>query len=68
MCIFIFIFGVLFFSFAIGSLTSVLASMDTSQYILGEKIKLIDNLKKQYDIPFSLYNKLYQAIKYDFNK
>lgn len=46
MCIFIFIFGVLFFSFAIGSLTSVLASMDTSQYILGEKIKLIDNLKK----------------------
>lgn len=59
MCIFLFIFGVLLFSFAIGSLTSVLATMDTRKYILEEKIKIIDMLKKEYNIPFSLYNKLY---------
>lgn len=59
MCIFLFIFGVLFFSFSIGSLTSVLSSLNVREAKLQEKIKLLDMIKKEYNVPFSLYNKLY---------
>ena len=59
MCIFLFIFGVLFFSFSIGSLTSVLSSLNVREAKLHEKIKLLDMIKKEYNVPFSLYNKLY---------
>lgn len=58
-CVFLFVFGVLLFSFAIGSLSSVLATMDTRRIMLEEKIKIIDMLKKDYNIPFSLHNKLF---------
>ena len=68
MCIFLFIFGVLSFSFSIGSLSSVLSNMDTKEAKLKEKMKVLDHLKKEHNIPFSLYNKLIKALSYDHNK
>lgn len=68
MCIFLFIIGVLFFSFAIGSITSVLSSIDSKNAKLRENLKLLDMIKGEYNIPFSLHNKLFKALKYNHNK
>jgi hypothetical protein len=65
MCLFLFVFGVFTFSFSIGSLSSVLSGMDTRDTNLKEKLKLLDNLKKDYLIPFDLYNKINRTLKYD---
>lgn len=68
MCLFLFIFGVFTFSFSIGTLSSVLSNLDTKETKLKEKLKILNDLKKEYQIPFSLYNKLFRTLQYDHSK
>lgn len=64
-CIILMCIGGILYSFAIGSLSSILSSLDSSKAKLNEKINTLNQLKTAYKIPFELYYKLRSAIRYD---
>jgi voltage-gated potassium channel Kch len=47
-------FGVGFFSFTIGNLSSALASMDTKSAILKRKLMTLTDFSKKIDLPMSM--------------
>ena len=57
--------GVISYSYAISSLSSVLHSLDSQQAKLKEKLVTLDEYDVQYDLPTHLYMRLRQAIKYN---
>ena len=61
-------FGVFVFSFSIGSLSSVLLSIDKNEEKFKEKMNILKQLKKEHNLPFILTNKIEKALKYDFKK
>ena len=67
-CILMMLIGVISFSFATGSLSSIIANYDASQAQLKEKLATLNELKKQYDIGPGLYEQLRKTIKYDHSK
>jgi hyperpolarization activated cyclic nucleotide-gated potassium channel 1 len=67
-CIFLMIIGVIAFSFATGSLSSILSNYDASQAKLKEKIATLNDIRSDYDIGPELYDELRIAIKYDHSK
>ena len=66
--IFLMIIGVISFSFATGSLSSIISNYDASQAKLKEKMATLNDIKKQYDIESDLYDELMKTIKYDHSK
>jgi hypothetical protein len=67
-CIFLLICGVVGFSFAIGSLSSVLSSLDAKAGKLQEKLSILNNIKQEYQLPYELYRRLRLALNYDHSK
>ena len=57
--------GVCAYSFAIGSITSVLTTMDTREAKLKEKLNTLDELRTDYSVNYETYMKLKKALKYD---
>jgi hypothetical protein len=66
--IFIMILGVIAFSFATGSLSSILQNYDQANAKLQERIGIVNRIYKEYFLPLDLYERLRKAVKYDFNK
>ncbi len=66
--IFLLIIGVVGFSFAIGSLSSVLSSLDAKAGKLAEKMETLNNIKEDYRIPYELYRRLRSAVTYGHSK
>ena len=64
-CIFILISGVVGFSFAIGSLTSVISSLDAKAAKLKEKLSTLDKIRHDYKIPYDLFRRLRLAMNYE---
>ena len=62
------IIGVVGFSFAIGSLTSVISSLDAKAGKLAQKMETLDQIKGDYRIEFKLYRHLRSAITYGHSK
>ena len=62
------IIGVIGFSFAIGSLSTVLSSLDAKAGKLQEKMDTLNNIKEEYKIPYDLYRRLRLALNYDHSK
>ena len=62
------IIGVIAFSFATGSLASILSNYDASQAKLKEKLGTLNDIKSNYNISADLYDELMVAIKYDCRK
>jgi len=60
--------GVISFSFATGSLSSIMQNYDQANAKLQERITILNRIYKEYYLPLDLYQKLKQAVKYDFNK
>jgi hypothetical protein len=56
------------FSFAIGSLSSVLSSLDAKAAKLKEKLSMLDDIRREYKIPYDLYRRLRLALNYDHSK
>jgi hypothetical protein len=56
------------FSFAIGSLSSVITSLDAKAGKLAEKMETLENIKSDYRIPYPLYRRLRSAVTYGHSK
>lgn len=61
-------FGVYFFSFTIGSLSSIVSSIDTKDTILTTKLAIIDEFVKETHLDRGMRNRLRTAIKYNSEK
>lgn len=60
--------GVLSFSFATGSLSSIMSNYDQANAKLQERIAILNRIYKDYFLPLHLYQRLKQAVKYDYRK
>ena len=67
-CILLMLIGVISFSFATGSLASIISNYDSSQAKLKEKISTLNEIKSEYKIGPELYDDLMKTIKYDHSK
>lgn len=67
-CIFLMLIGVISFSFATGSLSSIISNYDSSQAKLKEKIAILNEIKSEYKIGPDLFDELMKTIKYDHSK
>ena len=62
--IFLMIVGVVSFSFATGSLSSILANLDSHNAIFKEKVAVLDQIREKYDINPLVHDEIMQAIHY----
>lgn len=61
-CIILMISGVLLFSFATGSLTSMISSSDQHDAVLNEKLNMLNYLSLEYHLEAELYNKIARTV------
>jgi CRP-like cAMP-binding protein len=66
--LFIMSFGVLMYSFTIGSLSSILATMDQKNEEMNQKLKILAGIKKEYNLDKDLYDKVRKVIKFDLSR
>lgn len=66
--IFIMSFGVLMYSFAIGSLSSIVAAMDRKKAEMNQKLSVLTSIKKEYHLDKTLYDKVRKVIKFDLTR
>ena len=59
------IIGVMSYSFAIGSLSNVLSSLDSQTAKLKEKFQLLDIIDQEYNLSTELYMNLRRALKFE---
>jgi hypothetical protein len=57
--------GVIAFSFATGTLSSLLSNLDDSQSKAKEKIEVLDDIRANYNVGPALYEELRQSLLYD---
>ena len=67
-CIVVMSIGVVAFSFATGSISSIISNSDSKAAMLKEKMKTLDQIQSEYDIDRELYNKVMRAIQYEHNQ
>jgi voltage-gated potassium channel len=60
--------GVCSYSFAIGSLSSVLSSLDSKQARLKQKLNILEEFRRDYALGYEVYIKLRKALKYDHSR
>ena len=60
--------GVFFYSFTIGSISSILQNLDTQTAIYEKKLNTLLLLKKKYKLDSGLYSKIKKALKYGIKK
>lgn len=62
------VFGMLFFSFTIGSLTSMLSGIDTKETVLSGKLAVIDEFARQSHLDKTILRRLRNAVRYSTEK
>ena len=67
-CILIMFIGVITFSFASGSLASILQNHDNTNAKLQEKIQILNRISKEYNLPVEAYLRLKQSLNSEFGK
>ena len=67
-CIIVMLIGVISFSFATGTLSSILSNIDSQKAKLKSKLELLLELKQEYHLNNALYDDLRQALKYDHSR
>ena len=66
-CIILMLFGVISFSYASGSLASILQSYDIQSATYKEQLSILNKIFKQYKLPLSLYANLKQSLTFQAN-
>ena len=67
-CVALMVIGVISFSFATGTLSSILSNLDSSNAKLKAKLGLLLDIKEEYKLPNSLYDDLRSALKFDHTR
>jgi len=67
-CIFLMVFGVISFSFATGTLSSLITSIDDRDSMQKQKIVTLNQLKASYKLDVKIFNKLVRNINYDHSQ
>ena len=67
-CIILMVIGVISFSFATGALSSIISNLDSSNAKLKQKLKLLMQLKDEYNLSDQLYEELRSALKFDHQR
>ncbi len=62
------VIGVICYSFAVGSLSSILSSLDSREAILKEKMDILNSIKYDFKVPMEMYMRLRKALRYDHTK
>ena len=57
--------GVIGFSFATGSLSSIMSNYDQTQAIIKQKIQTLNKIDSKYELSLELYEDIRKIIKYD---
>jgi hypothetical protein len=60
--------GVCTYSFAVGSLTTILSTLDSNETKLKEKLNIVEELRMQYNLNSETYIKLKKVLKYDHSQ
>ncbi len=60
--------GVCGYTFAIGSLSSILSSLDSRQAKLKEKTGILNGINSEYFLSTELFRRLMKAVKYDHSR
>jgi len=68
MCIIFMFIGVISFSFAIGSLSSIVQTIDSRESKLKDKLMTLNKIKRQYGLEPEIYRRLKMALKYDHSR
>ncbi len=66
--LFIMSFGVLLYSFAIGSLSSIVSTMDQQNEEMDQKLQILSSIKKEFNLDQGIYDKVRKVIKYDLSR
>jgi hypothetical protein len=66
--LFIMSIGVLMYSFAIGSLTSIVASIDAKNSKVNERLQTLNSIRYDFKISNDIYEKVRKLIKYDLTQ
>jgi CRP-like cAMP-binding protein len=66
--LFIMSFGVLLYSFAIGSLSSIVSTLDQKSEEMNKKLQILSSIKKEFNLDQNIYDKVRKVIKYDLSK
>ena len=62
-CILMMVIGVISFSFATGSLASIIQNYDSQNEAFDEKLNILDTLNHDHNLPLDLYIKIRQFLK-----
>lgn len=66
--LFIMSFGVLMYSFAIGSLSSIVAALDQKTAEMNQKLQVLASIKKEYHLDKTIYDKVRKVLKFDLSR
>jgi hyperpolarization activated cyclic nucleotide-gated potassium channel 1 len=66
--IFMMFVGVIFYSITIGSLSSLLSSLDSKNAKLAGKLNTLNQMQRKYAIDNALYNRIKNALNYGLEK
>jgi CRP-like cAMP-binding protein len=61
-------FGVIMYSFAIGSLSSIVSTLDDKTAEMNQKLQILSSIKKEFNLDQEIYNKVRKLIKYDLSR
>ena len=67
-CLFLMLIGVISFSFATGTLSSILSNLDNTNQKLRGKLALLLDIKEEYHLPQALYDDLRSALQFDHKR
>jgi hypothetical protein len=66
--LFIMSFGVIMYSFAIGSLTTIVTNLDAKTAEVNQKLQILSSLRSEFRIDDKIYEKVRKVIKFDILK
>ena len=66
--IFLMFLGAIFYSFIVGSLSSVILSSDSRQRLLETKLNTLIELRQKHSLDNAMFNKIKRALKYGYSR
>lgn len=67
-CILLMLIGVMSFSFTTGALSSLIATIDSKESQLKEKMSVLHDIQKEFKVDHDLFNELSRTVQYNHRK